>query len=69
MAPIKKLTRSTLTLEQKAKLIEDSQKPGFVRKDAMEKYEVTKSTLSRILSNKDAILQRQPQITDIFKPK
>jgi len=69
MAPIKKLTRSTLTLEQKAKLIEDSLKPGFVRKDAMEKYEVTKSTLSRILSNKDAILQRQPQITDIFKPK
>ena len=34
--PLKQRTR--ISLEDKVKLIEDSKRPGFNRKDAMEKY-------------------------------
>ena len=53
MAP-RKLTN--LTLEQKAKIIEESQTIGFDRREACEKYGIGKATLSQILSNKESIL-------------
>ena len=58
MAPTstpRKLT--TLTLAQKAKIIEDSKKPGFSRAATMEKYGIGKATLSRILKNSVEILR------------
>ena len=54
MAP-RKLTN--LTLEQKAKIIEESQTIGFDRREACEKYGIGKATLSRMLSNKESILR------------
>ena len=54
MAP-GKLTN--LTLEQKAKIIEESQTIGFDRREACEKYGIGKATLSRMLSNKESILR------------
>ena len=59
MAPTKK-EYTSLTLKQKAKIIEESRKPGFVRRICMEKYCLQISSLER---------QTQPQITDVFKPK
>ena len=53
MAPRK---LSNLTLEQKAKIIEESQTIGFDRREACEKYGIGKATLSRMLSNKESIL-------------
>ena len=53
--PARKLT--TLTLVEKSKLIEESQNPGFAQSVAAEKYGISKSTVSRILSNKDSILR------------
>ena len=42
-------TRNHLTIHQKLRLIEESKKPGFKRKDACEKYRISTSCLSRIL--------------------
>ena len=41
--------RNRLTIHQKLRLIEESKKPGFKRKDACEKYRISTSSLSRIL--------------------
>ena len=41
--------RNHLTIHQKLRLIEESKKPGFKRKDASEKYRISTSSLSRIL--------------------
>ena len=41
--------RNHLTIHQKLRLIEESKKPGFKRKDACEKYRISTSCLSRIL--------------------
>ena len=46
----------SLTLLQKAKIIEESKKPGFNRNKAIDKYGITESTMSRILSKQDSIL-------------
>ena len=45
--PIKQRTR--ISLEHKVKLIEDSKRPGFNRKDAMEKYGIGRNVVSTIL--------------------
>ena len=54
MAP-RKLTN--LTLQRKAKIIEESQTIGFDHREACEKYGIGKATLSRMLSNKESILR------------
>ena len=41
--------RNHPTIHQKLRLIEESKKPGFKRKDACEKYRISTSSLSRIL--------------------
>ena len=41
--------RNHLTIHQKLRLIEESKKPGFKRKDACEKCRISTSCLSRIL--------------------
>ena len=56
MAPTstpRKLT--TLTLAQKAKIIEDSKKPGFSRAATMEKYGIGKATYLQATSNDPAL--------------
>lgn len=48
--------RTHLSLDQKAKLIEESTKPGFNRTAAAKAYGISISGLSKTLKNKDAIL-------------
>jgi len=49
--------RHHLTIHQKLRLIEESKKPGFNRKDACEKYRISKSSLSRLLKSQTNKLQ------------
>ena len=44
-----------LSLEEKAKLIEDSKKPGFCRKDVVAKYGINNNTITNILKSEDKI--------------
>ena len=53
--PIKQRTR--ISLEDKVKLIEDSKRPGFNRKDAMEKYGIGRNAVSTILKDQAKILK------------
>ena len=48
--PIKQRTR--ISLQDKVKLIEDSKKPGFNRKNAMEKYGIGRNAVFTILKIK-----------------
>ena len=43
--------RVRLSVEQKVKIIEESKKKGFCRKDICEKYGISAATLSQILKN------------------
>ena len=43
--------RVRLSVEQKVKIIEESKKKGFCRKDVSEKYGISAATLSQILKN------------------
>ena len=49
--------RHHLTIHQKLRIIEESKKPGFNRKDAMEKYRISKASLSRVLKSQTNQLQ------------
>ena len=49
--------RHHLTIHQKLRIIEESKKPGFNRKDAMEKYRISKASLSRVLKSQTNKLQ------------
>ena len=49
--------RHHLTIHQKLKIIEESKKPGFKRKDACEKYRISNSSLSRLLKSQANKLQ------------
>ena len=49
--PLKQRTR--ISLEDKVKLIEDSKRPGFNRKYAMEKYGIGRNAVSTIWSCKE----------------
>ena len=53
--PLKQRTR--ISLEDKVKLIEDSKRPGFNRKDAMEKYGIGRNAVSTILKDQAKILK------------
>ena len=44
-----------LSLEEKAKLIADSKKPGFCRKEVVAKYGININTITNILKNEDKI--------------
>ena len=44
-----------LSLEEKAKLIADSKKPGFCRKEVVAKYGINVNTITNILKNEDKI--------------
>ena len=49
--------RHHLTIHQKLRIIEESKKPGFNRKDAMEKYRISKASLSRVLKSQTNKIQ------------
>ena len=49
--------RTRISLEDKVKLIEDSKRPGFNRKDAMEKYGIGRNAVSTILKDQAKILK------------
>ena len=51
------LTVITLSLEEKVKLIEDSKKPGFCRKEVVAKYGININTITNILKKQDKILK------------
>ena len=56
--------RNHLTIHQKLRLIEESKKPGFKRKDACEKYRISTSSLSRILKFQANKLQASKNTKD-----
>ena len=51
------LTVITLSLEEKVKLIADSKKPGFCRKEVVAKYGININTITNILKKQDKILK------------
>ena len=51
------LTVITLSLEEKVKLIADSKKPGFCRKEVVAKYGININTITNILKKQDKILE------------
>ena len=48
--------RKVLTIQEKANLIEEASKPGMTQAKLCEKHKIPKSTLSKILREKDSIL-------------
>lgn len=56
-----KNTRNRLTFERKIQLIEDSMKSGFKRAQAMVDYGVSAPFVSRLLKNKDKVLELSKQ--------
>ena len=54
--PMKQRVR--LSLEDKVKIIEESKKPGFNKKQAEEKYGIGRTTIPNILKNQTQILKK-----------
>ena len=48
--------RKVLTIQEKANLLEEASKPGMTQAKLCEKHKIPKSTLSKILREKDSIL-------------
>ena len=61
--------RTRLTLEEKRKILEDSKKPGFKRKNVVEKYGIAESTLSSLLSKREEFLSKLDKSVSITKRK
>ena len=51
------IPRVRLSLQEKAKLIEESKQPGFNKKEMAARYGINLLTVSNILSNQDKILK------------
>ena len=48
--------RKALTIQEKANLIEEASKPGMTQAKLCEKHKIPKSTLSKILREKDSVV-------------
>ena len=59
--------RVRLSVEQKVKIIEESKKKGFCRKDICEKYGISATTLSQILKNQKVHLMALGEDQETFE--
>ena len=54
--------RIRLSVAEKAKIIEDSRKPGFDKKKIEKKYGISRPAILSILKNQNEILKAETQI-------